>query len=68
MKNNFEILTIDILDRYVIEMESGEILMYIEDKDLYVGLNNNAYLEDVYLVVDNIKHIYRDYTMNEVIW
>jgi hypothetical protein len=67
MKEKNELYTIDLFDRCVIEMETGEILMYIEDKDLYVGINNDAYLEDVYLVRENIKHIYRDYTMSDVI-
>jgi hypothetical protein len=59
---------IELFDRCVIEMKTGETLMYIEDMDLYVGLNNDAYLEDVYLVEKNIKHIYRDYTMSDVIY
>ena len=67
MKEKNELYTIDLFDRCVIEMETGEILMYIEDKDLYIGINNDAYLEDVYLVRENIKHIYRDYTMSDVI-
>ena len=63
MNNEFR-----FFDRCVIEMKTGELLLYIEDMDLYIGLNNDAYLEDVYLVHENIAHVYRDYTMSEIVW
>lgn len=59
---------IKLFDRCVIEMKTGDLLLYVEDMDLYIGLNNDAFLEDVYLVEENIKHVYNNHTMSEIIW
>lgn len=66
MKRVFE-----LKDRNVIEMKTGELLLYVEDNgtnETFIGLNNDAFIIDSYIVIENIKRVYSDYTMNDVIY
>lgn len=58
----------EIKDRNVIEMNNGDLLLYVEDMDLYVGLNNDSYITDSYLVESNVAKVYADYTLKTIIY
>ena len=58
----------ELKDRNVIEMKTGELLLYVEDNDTFIGLNNDAFITDSYIVIENVKRVYSDYTMSDVIY
>ena len=55
-------------DRNVVEMVTGERLLYVEDMDMYVGINNDTCITDSYIVFENVYRVYKDYTLSEVIY
>ena len=55
-------------DRNVVEMITGELLLYVEDVDMYVGLNNDTLITDSYIVFENVYRVFRDYTLSEIIY
>ena len=59
---------IKLTDRNVIEMVTGELLLYIEDEDMYIGLNNDAIITESYIVYENVQRVYRDYTLSDVMY
>ena len=60
--------TFELKDRNVIEMKTGELLLYVEDNDTFIGLNNDAFIIDSYIVIENVKRVYSNYTMSDVIY
>lgn len=63
MENEFQ-----LKDRNVVEMVTGELLLYIEDVDMYVGINNDTFITDSYIVFENVHRVYKDYMLSEVLY
>ena len=59
---------IKLTDRNIIEMVTGELLLYIEDEDMYIGLNNDAFITESYIVYENVQRVYHDYTLSDIIY
>lgn len=63
MENEFQ-----LKDRNIAEMVTGELLLYVEDVDMYVGMNNDTLITDSYIVFENVYRVYKDYTLSEIIY